>query len=434
MNVDIWTTNEQQRHEIFEQLGVLFNPSMEVQSTDNFIDWTSLSVIYQDGITWNSRSIPAGTGNDINITTWKFYMPVWVSSPIKVQKLGIIHKIIASIFKGAAISDMTDDDLLLGTREKITPYGYQLLLIGNQLQILPQGQPMVPSNASEELPLPPNTSVYWQAVINAYGTIRPGISQIRIENPFVPNGEIVGTIAFNPTDDRLMIYNIDIDTLPQNSLTPIDRIIDPQAKTPGLELPQPANGQRYLVVNDIPSNNYQLVSTTQTVPAGEGTVRIYINFIPTGTVAQSFGVGTEISAYDQYNEPYFPANTSITDLGIDENGAAWIEVNNGSPQFKYRTVPAYSYLSTNIWIGTTWGQFYSGNSSDSVPVSLVDANSIIEYDGINNRWFVAFDPILLTDVQYVTNLFTDIQYRWAEGIWAKAWEGFYDQGSWNIVI
>jgi hypothetical protein len=174
ISVDFWTTNYNQKLELIEQLGVLFNPSMEIQSTDNFIDWTSLSVVFQDGLTFSSRSIPTGSGNPIDVMTWKFYMPIWISSAAKVKKLGVIHKIIASIFKGNAISDMQDDDLLLGTRQKITPYGYKILLVGNTLQILPATQTFNPNNTDLDLPENPDTAVYWTSVLNVYGTVRPG--------------------------------------------------------------------------------------------------------------------------------------------------------------------------------------------------------------------------------------------------------------------
>lgn len=250
ITVDFWTTNYNQKLELLEQLGVLFNPSMEIQSTDNFIDWTSLSVVYQDRLTFSSRTIPVGSGNPIDIMTWTFYMPIWISSSAKIKKLGVIYKIIASIFQGNALTDMQDDDLLLGTRQKITPYGYKLLLLGNSLQILPDGQPFYPNNESLDLPTNPNTNVYWKAFLNVYGTVRPGISQIWLENPYMDT-EIVGTIAFNPTDDRLLIYNIDRDTLPQNTLGAVDSVIDPQLKSPGNGLPNAAGGQRYLIVQDI---------------------------------------------------------------------------------------------------------------------------------------------------------------------------------------
>ena len=200
VTVDMWTTNYNQKLQIIEQLGALFNPALEIQSTDNFIDWTSLSVVYQDGLTFSSRTIPQGTGNPIDVMSWKFYMPIWISTASKLRKFGVIEKIIASIFKGHALTDIQDDDLLLGTRQKITPYGYKLLLLGNTLQILPADASPNPNNQDLDLPAPPNTDVYWSSVLNVYGTIRPGISQIWIQNPWMTT-EIVGTIVIDPNDD-----------------------------------------------------------------------------------------------------------------------------------------------------------------------------------------------------------------------------------------
>jgi len=253
VTVDFWTSNYNQKLEIIEQLGVLFNPSMELQSTDNFIDWTSLSVIYQDGLTFSSRSIPQGTDNPIDVMSWKFYMPIWISSSAKVKKLGIIHKIIASIFQGNALTDMQDDDLLLGTRQKITPYGYKVLLLGNSLQLLPDYNSANASNNEIDLPASPDTNLSWQAFLNVYGKIRPNISQIWLQNPYMTT-DIVGTIALNPTDDRLLIFNIDPDTLPQNTLDPVDSVINPFTKYPGNGLPDSEDGQRYLIVDNLGGN------------------------------------------------------------------------------------------------------------------------------------------------------------------------------------
>ena len=250
MSVDLWTTNYNQKLELIEQLGTLFNPSLEIQSTDNFIDWTSLSVVYQDGLTFSSRTIPQGTGNPIDVLSWKFYMPIWISNAAKLKKMGVIEKIIASIFSGKALDDIQNDDLLLGTRQKITPYGYKLLLIGNSLQLLPANQDFYPSNEDLDLPPNPNTSLYWSALLNVYGTLRPGISQIWLQNPFMDT-EIVGTIVPDPVDDRLLIYDIDPDTLPQNTLDPVDSVINPLVTGPNAGLPPAENGMRYLIVDNI---------------------------------------------------------------------------------------------------------------------------------------------------------------------------------------
>jgi len=259
VTVDFWTTNYQQKLEIFEQIATLFNPALEIQATDNFIDWTSLSVVFQDGLTFSSKTIPQGTGNPIDIMTWKFYMPIWISTSSKLKKMGVVEKIIASIFKGQAMQDIQNEDLLLGTRQKITPYGYKVLLLNNQLQLLPADEPFFPSNESLAIPDNPNTNLYWSALLNVYGAIKPGISQIWLQNPYMES-DIVGTIVPDPNDDRFLIYNIDTDTLPQNTMEPVNSIIDPQMTGPNAGLPGPMPGVRYLIVEDIGSDGASTVA------------------------------------------------------------------------------------------------------------------------------------------------------------------------------
>jgi len=330
ITVDFWTTNYNQKLELLEQLGTLFNPALEIQSTDNFIDWTSLSVVYQDGLTFSSRSIPQGTGNPIDVLSWKFYMPIWISTAAKLKKFGVIEKIIASIFAGQALTDIQDEDLLLGTRQKITPYGYKVLLIGNKLQILPQAVAFYPSNQDLSLPANPNTDIYWSSVLNVYGTIKPGISQIWLQNPYMDT-DIVGTIVPDPVDDRLLIYNIDPDTLPQNTLNPVDGVINPQVTGPNSGLPGPVNGRRYLLVEDIGTD-------------GETT--------------------------------------------------------------------------------TAWGNL------------VAHANDIIQFNASTMEWVVLFDSTTTTAVtlEYVTNLATNVQYRYVDNTWMKSYEGWYNEGDYSIVI
>jgi len=330
ITVDFWTTNYNQKLELLEQLGTLFNPALEIQSTDNFIDWTSLSAVFQDGLTFSSRSIPVGTGNPIDIMSWKFYMPIWITTASKIKKMGVVEKIIASIFKGNALQDMQNDDMLLGTRQKITPYGYKILLIGNTLQILPQAMAFYPSNVDLNLPANPDTDIYWSSVLNVYGTIKPGISQIWLQNPYMTT-DIVGNIVPNPNDDRLLIYNIDPDTLPQNTLAPVDGVINPLTTGPNAGLPGPINGRRYLLVENIGS-------------PGDSTV--------------------------------------------------------------------------------AWGNV------------VAFANDIIEYNAGTGEWFVSFDSTTATPttLEYVTNLTTNVQYRFVDDMWMKSFEGWYDQGDYSIVI
>ena len=336
ITVDFWTSNNNQKLELLEQLGVLFNPSLEIQSNDNYLDWTSLSVVYQDGLTWTSRSIPVGTSNPIDVMTWKFYIPIWISTPLKVKKMGIIQKIIATIYSGKAYNDIQNDDLLLGTRQKITPYGYKLLLLDGTLQLLPAEAVFDPPNIGYEVPTQQPGQVYWHAFLNVYGVIREGVSMIALENPYLET-EIMGTIRYTEDNDSILQYDIDPDTLPQNTLPPVDSIIDPLAKQPGNGLPAAAAGQRYLVVEDIP----------QQIP--------------------------------------YPSPSVVV-----------------SP-----------------WPGLVDG---------------AAAGSIIEYDG--TEWFIVFDSTIeITDIEFVTNITSGVQYRfiWGEG-WAKSVEGWYEAGNFRIII
>ncbi len=94
VKVDIWSTNTDQKLQIMEQILMLFNPSLELQTTDNYVDWTSLSVLEITGIQFSSRQIPQGIDSDIDIATLTLETPIFISPPSKVKRLGVIHDII----------------------------------------------------------------------------------------------------------------------------------------------------------------------------------------------------------------------------------------------------------------------------------------------------------------------------------------------------
>jgi len=252
IKLDIWTTNTNQKWQLLEQITPLFNPSVEIQSTDNYIDWTSLTVVELNDINYTSRTVPVGTEEPIDIVTLTFTVPIWISMPAKVTKLGVIHKIIAGIYDadGNTNSLLENDDLLLGTRMQVTPHGYQVLLIGNQLQVLKSSAVDEPNTDLGSLVTQDDSILLWHAVIEEYGKLRDGISQIRLEND-TNDIEIVGTVAYHPTDDRIMLFTVDQDTLPANSLAAVTAVIDPQRSGPGAGLASAATGQRYLLTDSI---------------------------------------------------------------------------------------------------------------------------------------------------------------------------------------
>lgn len=334
INVDIWTSNTNQKMQLLEQILWLFNPSLEIQSTDNFLDWTSLSVVELVSTGWSSRSIPQGTEDPIDISTLKFALPIWISPPAKVKKLGVVETIIASIYdaKGDYVNAIANNDLLLGTRQYITPFGYKTVLIGNKLQILAQSAVVDEQNYQLAPPSPVEPSnLNWTPVVNMYGVLRPGISMVALTQE--DGSQVYGTVAFDPTNDQFLLFTVIEDSVPANTMPPVNSVINPQASGPGYGLPAAAVGQRYLLTES------------------------------TGG-----------------------ANGYVT---------AWAGVN---------------------------GQ-----------VLIAHPNDIIEYDG--TRWLVSFDgqssPV---NTQYVTNITTEIQYKWIGNMWVKSYQGLYPGGQWSLIL
>lgn len=255
INLDIWTSNTNQKLQLLEQIIPLFNPALEIQSTDNFIDWTSLSVVELESSRWSSKTIPVGTDDPIDVATLVFKLPIWISSPAKVKKLGVVERIVASVFdaNGDASIAITDNDLLMGTRQVFTPFNYQVLLIGNKLQALRPQQVIDQSNSSLSPADSPDSNLMWHAVVGDLGVLRDGISLIKLEQE--DGSEVIGTVSYDPTDDRFLLFSVDTDTVPTNTLLPITAVINPLLSGPGAGLPAAAVGQRYLLTEDTGSED-----------------------------------------------------------------------------------------------------------------------------------------------------------------------------------
>jgi hypothetical protein len=131
---------------------------------------------------------------------------------------------------------------------------YGVLLIGNQLTLLKMEDVETPREPTLSTPTKVGTRDSWPNLINVYGYIKNGISQVRL---LQEDGvtEVIGTISYHPTDDSLLIFNVDVDTTPGNTLTAIDAIIDPTKVTVNASITSPAANTRYLILDDIGSLN-----------------------------------------------------------------------------------------------------------------------------------------------------------------------------------
>ena len=378
VNVDIWSTNTEMKLQILEQLLMLFNPSLEIQTTDNYVDWSSLTVVELVSLNFSSRSIPQGTETEIDIATLGFSTPIYINLPAKVKKLGVITNVIMSIFDESrgtinlgtsmpelsAYSDTENNqaktDLQTGRTTKsgidvsTNNYkDYDILVMGNTAQIVDRGRV---------------GSIAWDQVIDPHpGVYRAGLSQLQIKRKLLAGESgtisINGGITINELDRTKLQIVWDEDTIPTNSSLSspsgrnntgsVDYIIDPQKYNPN--------------------------STTKV--AG-------LRLLLLGKINDSANVG------------------GLMTFGQDPS--------DGSSRDPYD--------GPDAWKNADGSDFVAGQ------------NDVVEWDG--SKWHIVFDASTDdgTTTKYITNLNTGVQYRWTGTEWILSWEGEYQIGTWRLAL
>ena len=286
LKADIWTSNTEQKLQLLEQLMVLFNPSMEIQSSDNYVDWTSLTVVTLTDMTWSSRSVPVGAEEPIDIATMTFEIPIWISAPAAVKKYGAIERMITNMYDSAGSGGSTDigadgfprnrggggtgstpgstayqnymNDIMDASKQMartaFRPMRYKVLYTGNILVLLKredldQNTTSIGNITSGSVKIGSPDS--WPALFDTFGDVKNGISTIKLLT--ATGSEIVGTFAVHPSDPTQVLYTPFVDTLPANTLNPVAAIIDPLNVKVNSAILNPTVGTRYLILDDIGS-------------------------------------------------------------------------------------------------------------------------------------------------------------------------------------
>jgi len=111
MQVDltICASNTQQSHQILEQILMLFDPDLQIQTSDAAFDWTKLTRVELIGIS-NEENYPAGTERRIISWTLSFEIPIFIAGPVDVKE-DMVKKIIISIgdLKGFSVGEFDEN-------------------------------------------------------------------------------------------------------------------------------------------------------------------------------------------------------------------------------------------------------------------------------------------------------------------------------------
>tara|TARA_B110000881_G_scaffold2858_1_gene2166 strand:+ start:743 stop:2119 length:1377 start_codon:yes stop_codon:yes gene_type:complete len=250
MQVDIWTSNTDQKLQLLEQILVLFNPALEIQHNDNPIDWTTITTVELTDLQWTSRGIPAGIEDQIDIATMIFQIPVWINPPAQVTRQNVIKNIVNNIYTYTDLDSIDYDpdafeffaDLKAQSSVIVTPGNYALKVYEESGTTLAK----VYANGNYD------DSISWETVLAHYGTLDSGISRLRLKYHGEVedlNADVIGTLA-TTSDATELSFAIDTATLPTNTTTAVDKVINASTGKPGFSgIPAVALGQRYLSLN-----------------------------------------------------------------------------------------------------------------------------------------------------------------------------------------
>lgn len=266
ISVDIWTTNTDTKLQLLEQIFVLFNPSIQLQSNSNPFDWTSVFEIELTDITWSSRGVPRGVDETLDISTLIFSIPIWISPPAKVKRQSIIQTIINDIHSTNSIADLGYSEDYADFFGNVEDTAEVVVTAGDYRVQIAGSTALLVNNTGQ--------SLAWNDLLEMYGVLRStSLLKLNITNDSDDQlNMVVGTIAANPTDNKQLIFTIDSETLPADTLMPVTKIIDPRANFPGDgTLSYPEIDQRYLITEDITAQGY----TGWLVDAGENDIIQY---------------------------------------------------------------------------------------------------------------------------------------------------------------
>lgn len=378
MKTDLWTSNTDQKLQLLEQILVLFNPSLEIQTTDNYIDWTSLSVVNLTGLNFSSRTIPAGVDSDIDVCTMTFTLPIYVTPPAKVKKLGVVKTVIANVFtesgdilnlenlvyngtRGDIVVTTNQFSVLLFKSNNGQPYDYDLTLVNKKQAVQNLGL----AEKLQKLGEP----IDWTKIMEVQGGYKPGSTVYFVQ----PSGyEMVGTIAINPVNPDILVVTFDQDTIPTNTLI--------SSTIPGVD----PRGTIDAIIDPYTYNPLKVYGSHDKIPLG-------IRYLMLDDVNNSANAG---QSYDRQG----------TDSSVGDSASGTL------------------YDGPDGWSNST----FVGDDP------VIKANSIIEWTG--SEWQTVWDPETGVNPTYIQNLRTGIQYRWDGEQWLKSFEGEYAPGYWNLVL
>ena len=234
----ILTTMQTHKFQLFEQIRMLFSPTLELQTSENPLDWSRVTAITLTGVNYSSKGTSNLDSSQLDAMDLTFEINTNLDAPALISYNTLVENIITEIGEG----NVVEDTLSWGEGDSIrtvhTPTNNYITVTDNNI-----------------LTLQPNKNITnWYQLLKYYG-INYNTNK---ENVYVhclitydidKKKSIYGPIKINERDSTQAFWNFNQELLPSENLQPIDAIINPHDYKPSN-----INGERYLLDESIGNN------------------------------------------------------------------------------------------------------------------------------------------------------------------------------------
>lgn len=121
LELALYASNTQQLHQMLEQLLMLFDPTLQIQTSDAAFDWTKLTTVLLTGVN-NEENYPPGGDRRVLVWSLNFEVPIYISAPVDIRS-EIVRKIIIQLgdLEGFTVNEFDEDGNLVPFEENYYP-------------------------------------------------------------------------------------------------------------------------------------------------------------------------------------------------------------------------------------------------------------------------------------------------------------------------
>jgi hypothetical protein len=226
--VQIATSNVDTKFQILEQILPLFNPSFDLQLTENPLDWTSqLFMTMEEDITLFERAVEMGPEESYEITTLRFLVQAWINPPALVERQNFIRTALINAHVKNDFSDIYNE-MFWDNAERVQ----------NSVSVSTMGIRLAPRQVTLVSPFnvltnSQNEPFSWASVLETYPGNLNSESRLRVRPH--SNLTIEGRVSPVPGSPNILSFVPDQENFPTPTLPPVLKIIDGRVHYPEMD-------------------------------------------------------------------------------------------------------------------------------------------------------------------------------------------------------